>query len=167
MTCIATCNAYFRHGYAYIFWNLDFMKITKKFLLFFMLLFGVFQLKAQETTVDARLVDFYGIEHINRMKQSAPGTIEYLSFYVSNAYTIIKDLPDSKLVQFENISSIKNRRTNKPISSSDLDNLNILELGIKRKGDQHLTYRIDNTNDVIVFIAPDEVRRRYNEEVKR
>lgn len=101
------------------------------------------------------------------MRQSAPGTVEYLNYYVQHGYVIIEGMSEQKLQQFKNITSIKFMRSGKNLTAKDVEGINILNLDIRRKPDQHLTYRIGASNNVIVFVAPNEVRRRFREEGKR
>ena len=135
----------------------------KSVVILFLLLSGL-SVKAQLSNLDKRLVDFYGMEHLAKLNQSAPGTVEYLNFYVQNAYVIMRDMPEYKLANLNDLASIKNLKTGENINLENLKNLNVLELGLKRRQDQHLNFRIGNSNDAIVFIAPNEVRRRYEEE---
>lgn len=120
-----------------------------------------------QNTLDSRLLEFYGQEQIDKMRQSAPGTVEYLNYYVQHGYVIIEGMSEQKLQQFKNITSIKFMRSGKNLTAKDVEGINILNLDIRRKPDQHLTYRIGASNNVIVFVAPNEVRRRFREEGKR
>ncbi len=117
----------------------------------------------QNTGVDQRLVDMYGQERIAQMQSEQPQLIDYLDFYVRNAYRIIYDLPPEKIEQFEDISVVYNTRTGEAVSEDDIYDLNILELSIKRRPDEHLTYRVGNSGIVVVFVAPDVVKMEYEE----
>ena len=112
--------------------------------------------------VDQRIIDLYGETRVNEMVVNQPNLIDYLNYYVNNAYQIVYDVPDRKLGQFEDISTITNTRTGLAISESDLENLNILLLSITRKQDQYLTFKIGTTGNVIVFIAPQFLLGEYN-----
>jgi hypothetical protein len=112
--------------------------------------------------VDQRIIDLYGESRVNEMIVNQPNLIDYLNYYVNNAYKIIYDVPERKLGQFEDISSITNTRTGLAIAENDLDNLNILLLSITRSQNEYLTYRIGSTGNVIVFIAPQFLLDEYN-----
>ncbi len=111
--------------------------------------------------IDQRVIDLYGKSRVVQMISDQPEFINYLNYYVKNAYQIITDVPERKLSQFEDISTIKNTRTGEYLSSDDINNLNILLLSITREQDQFLSYKVGNTGTVIVFIAPSQVMSEY------
>lgn len=107
--------------------------------------------------VDQRVIDLYGESRVVQMISDQPQFINYLNYYVKNAYQIITDVPERKLSQFEDISTIKNTRTGENLTAEDINDLNILLLSITRKQDQFLSYKVGDTGTVIVFIAPSQV----------
>ena len=129
-----------------------------------MILFGVSTLSAQEntTSIDQRLIDVYGNERVQQMSSEQPHFISYMNYYVRNGYKIMTNVPARKLPYFDDITTITNTRTGKPVTVNDLDNLNILLLDIKRKNDEYLTYKVGETGTVVIFIAPKNLVEEYN-----
>lgn len=111
--------------------------------------------------VDQRVIDLYGESRVVQMIGDQPEFISYLNYYVKNAYQIMTDVPERKLAQFEDISTIKNTRTGENLTSDDINNLNILLLSIQRGQDQFLTFKVGDTGTVIVFIAPSQVMSEF------
>ena len=116
--------------------------------------------------VDSRVIDVYGASRVQEMITNQPQMISYLNFYVQNAYEVVHEVPERKLSQFKDISEIHNLRTGVSISADDLDNLNVLLLDIQRKNDQYVTYKVENTGTVVVFIAPQFLVNEYNARLK-
>lgn len=111
--------------------------------------------------VDQRVIDLYGESRVVQMINDQPQFISYLNYYVKNAYQIVTDVPERKLSQFEDISTIKNTRTGENLSAEDINDLNILLLSITRNQDQFLSYKVGDTGTVIVFIAPSQVMSEF------
>lgn len=111
--------------------------------------------------VDQRVIDLYGESRVSQMINDQPAFINYLNYYVENGFKILTNVPQEKLIHFEDISVIKNTRTGENLTSDDVNNLNILLLSIERGQDQHLTYKIGNSGMVVVFVAPSQVMKEY------
>ena len=114
-------------------------------------------------SIDQRLIDMYGQSRVTQMQATQPELIEYLNYYVQNAYQVIYDLPQDKLFQFEDISTVTNTRTGLPLTEADLNNLNVMELSIRRKPDEHLTFKIGNTSAIAGVFGPREVHPKHEE----
>lgn len=146
---------------------IEFLKKTSiKATLVLAFVFCAVQVNAQMALndVDPRIVEMYGESRTQELLSTQPQLIDYLNYYVKNAFEIVYNVPERKLYQFEDITTLTNLRTGLPISLQDLDSLNVMLLSISRKGDQYLTYKIGDTGTVVVFIAPDIIRDTYNEQ---
>ncbi|UTW65150.1 hypothetical protein KFE94_10720 [bacterium SCSIO 12643] len=131
---------------------------------YYILLFALcssFIVFAQSNGIDKRIVDMYGPTMVAQMETEQPQTLAYLNYYIQYGYKIITDLPQEKVSNFPDISSLKFKQSQKTVTIEDIENLNILMLDIIREHDQFLTYRIGDTGKVIVFIAPDQVLSGY------
>jgi len=115
------------------------------------------------SNVDQRLVDVYGQTRVDQLAAEQPQFLEYMNYYIQNGYQIMYDVPERKLPYFDDISTISNNRTGKPITPSDIDNLNILLLDIHRKHDEYLTYKVGETGTVVIFIAPKNLLQEYQQ----
>ena len=124
---------------------------------------GTASAQSSISQIDDRIVDVYGADRTAGFLETQPQFIEYLNYYVQNAYTILYNIPTRKLSQFEDISTIWNTRTGKNVTHEEIFNLNILLLSIKRGNDEYLTYKVGDSGTVIVFIAPNTVRTDYNQ----
>lgn len=140
----------------------------KVFLILASFTFSIFSCYSQviDNELDQRLVRMYTPSQLSEMKINQPKTLAYLNFYVQHAYEIITDVPQYKWEQFPDISTIHNNETGKPLTAAQVGNLNILQLDIKRKQDQYLTYRIGTTGKVIVFLAPSRILADFNLSIK-
>lgn len=131
------------------------------FLLFLLLGTQTFAQLSYED-IDQRLIDVYGETRVKEMLINQYEFVDYMNFYVQNAYEILTDVPERKLPYFEDISTLINTRTGESITEDDIDNLNILFLSITRKNNEYLTYKLGDTGTVVVFISPENVLERYN-----
>lgn len=138
-------------------------KNTIKTVLFAVGLFLANGLTAQISVdnIDQRLIDVYGKGRVEQLATDQPQFLEYMNYYIQNGYQIMYDVPERKLPNFKDISTISNNRTGKAITPTDIDNLNIMLLDIHRKHDEYLTYKVGETGTVVVFIAPKNLLEEY------
>jgi len=138
-------------------------KITIKSLLIFAILFIANTVVAQVTfnNVDQRLMDVYGKARVQQMMTDQPQFIDYMNYYVQNGYQIMYDVPERKLANFKDVSTITNTRTGDSVTANDIYDLNIMLLDIHRNQDEYLTYKVGETGTVVVFIAPKNLLEEY------
>jgi hypothetical protein len=116
---------------------------------------------SQSIVVDQRIIDMYGSSKVAKMETEQPQTLAYLNYYIQHGYQVLTDIPEKKIANFPDISTVKFKISQKPLTADDLKSLNILMLDIVREQDQFLTYRIGNTELIIVFIAPSQVMSEF------
>ena len=71
------------------------------------------------------------------------------------------DVPERKLANFKDVSTITNTRTGDSVTANDIYDLNIMLLDIHRNQDEYLTYKVGETGTVVVFIAPKNLLEEY------
>jgi hypothetical protein len=107
--------------------------------------------------IDARIYAAYGQTYVDKVAQTNPFLIQYWTFYLDNAFSIM-DVPSEK----------EDAPTNHPIIKVDnLKQINILQLEqnstIKPQWDRLSIYRIQNTDKLLVYQPTDNFVRALNE----
>ena len=133
----------------------------KKYCVILFVLCNSIVVLGQSDKIDKRIIEMYGTGIVAQMEAEQPQTLAYLNYYIQNGFQIITDMPKEKVSNFLDISSVKFKQSEKPLTIADLDNLNLLMLDIIRDHDQFLTYRIGDTGMVIVFIAPSQIMSEF------
>lgn len=91
---------------------------------------------------DARVIEAYGKDYIDRLIVDNPFLIQRWNFYVDHAYYITEDIPE-KGAKYEEVII------------EDLEDFNILKLEkeqkLKRAWDVPVIYKIRSTNKLLVF----------------
>lgn len=133
----------------------------KKYCIVLLVLCSSMVVLGQSNGVDKRVIEMYGSATVAQMEVDQPQTLAYLNYYIQYGYQIVTDLPKEKVLNFQDISSLRFKLSKKPVTVDDLDNLNLLMLDLVRGNDEFKTYRIGNTGKAIVFIAPSQVMSQF------
>lgn len=113
-------------------------------------------------SIDQRVVEMYGQNRLNELLRDQPDYVDYLNYYVQNAFQVLNDVPDYKLIDTPDISELRYLNTGEPVEFIGIESLNILLISLKRKNHEYFTYKIGNTGKAIVFIAPQDILADYN-----
>tara|TARA_R110002050_G_scaffold102774_1_gene211630 strand:- start:79490 stop:79834 length:345 start_codon:yes stop_codon:yes gene_type:complete len=104
----------------------------------------------------------YGQTRLDELLQDQPEYIDYLNFYVKNAFYILENIPEKKLEGSPDISELVFITSGKSVQIEDIENLNILLISLKRNSNEYYTYKIGNTGKAIIFRAPQDMLDDYN-----
>ena len=127
------------------------------------LLFFVTFASAQNThhtiSIDDRLLEIYDQTYLENLKSNNPVILERWNFYLDHAW-FLADLPVGKEVS-----------NYKKISIPDLENINILLLekaqGLSRDWEKFTFYRIEGTDQMLVYYPGKEFTAKLNEHLGR
>lgn len=127
----------------------------------FFLLFCIFvsypsfaQNETKEVIPDPRLKDYYPKEQLDKMVKNAPAMVEYMNFFLDNAY-FITEIPPQKKIEAPYVE-IK-----------DFNNININALGLKREQNTRTYYKIAGTSKMLVCYSNEEFTKKFNEHTGR
>jgi len=93
-----------------------------------------------QSDYDARLLAKFSQERIDRLQSERPSVIEYWTYYLDHAYSIV-----------DSGETGKNYQTDQTVEIENLDNFNILELDIHMDRRQAKTYRIQGTDKYLLL----------------
>ena len=117
--------------------------------------------------VDQRIVAAYGTDYVNRLVSEAPHRLEYLNFYVDNAY-YVHHHPAKPGGGLPYVSEVAKNTKNTPanqIAAPDPNNLaafNPLLYHFETAQSQRKVYLIDGTDKALIFYSISELAERYN-----
>jgi len=135
------------------------------FLVFALLYVGVAVAQKQvEITPDQRVVESYGHEFIDNLQNTNTDRIDYLNFYVEHSW-YLAEIPLRNDEKFPKVSDVINPKFAPTLTDQgfDVSNPNILPYNFKRFQETESVYRIDNTNQVIVFYPIEDFMNSYNQ----
>ncbi len=136
------------------------MKIVSIFLFLILPVFSFAQSNSNATTLQAddRLVEAFGSEYINKLKNENPFLIKRWNFYLDHAY-IITDEVTGKEANY------------KTIQIEDLANINILkvekEQKLERAWDVPTIYKIEHTNKLLIFYSGKDFNKKLKEHLNQ
>jgi hypothetical protein len=110
---------------------------------------------------------FFGLNGYDNLKPNSPSTYDFQKFYVANGIDIIMDAPAYKLAALESIEDIPLLRNHAPyMTAADLENFNVLFVNLPKRKYGAYTYRIPNTNNVLVIHDQNTLLTLYNQSRK-
>jgi hypothetical protein len=113
---------------------------------------------------NSKIIEVYGKKEVANLSENR---INYLNYYIDNAYEI-REISKEKDEKFTLLSDLllESKTDNKFILDTDVNNINILKYNIKRANKLRTTYRLDNTNKVLVFYSNEEFTENFNNYLK-
>jgi len=117
-----------------------------------------------QITADSKIIEVYGEKEVANLSDNR---INYLNYYLDNSYEI-REISKEKDEKFTLLSDLllESKTDNKFILDTDINNINILKYNIKRANKLKTTYRLDNTNKVLVFYSNEEFTENFNNYLK-
>lgn len=117
-----------------------------------------------QITANSKIIEVYGKKEVANLSDNR---ISYLNYYVDNSYKI-REISFEKNEKFTLLSDLllESKTTNKFILDTDVNNINILKYNIRRDNKLRTTYRLDNTNKVLVFYSNEEFTENFNNYLK-
>ena len=117
-----------------------------------------------ETKPDERLYVKYSQNYISNLLENNPEMINYLNFTLDNSCYFVSDGSD-KFVASQQLKLFDNNLKTLidiPVNSVNKSEFNVLKYDIQLNYTQRTTYRIGNTNEVVVFYSLKEMADRFN-----
>jgi len=113
-----------------------------------------------QITANSKIIEVYGEKEVANLSDNR---ISYLNYYLDNSYEI-REISKEKDEKFTLLSDLllESKTANKFILDTDVNNINILKYNIKRANKLRTTYRLDNTNKVLVFYSNEEFTENFN-----
>lgn len=108
---------------------------------------------SQNGAIDARLKSNFTEKELSEMQSKNPANLEYLNFYVANAYEVTP-MPSAK----GNAHEIKGA-----VKIVDLNAVNIYELKLFPLQKDYQYYKIEGTDKLLVIISEEQLKAKYNQ----
>lgn len=104
-----------------------------------------------QSDFDERLLVKFNEERITQLQKEHPEIINYWTFYLDNSYYILDGQTSGKTIPTDNLVEIDN-----------LDDFNILELGLAMNRDQSTTYKIAGSSKYLMLLSNREFVNAFN-----
>lgn len=117
--------------------------------------------------VDQRIVEAYGTEYVNRLLEQSPHYLEYLNFYLDNAFYVYHH-PAKAGGGLPYVSEVAKNTANipaaqiQPPNPEDIASFNALLYHFERSRNQRKVYLIDGTEMALIFYSDAELVEMYN-----
>tara|TARA_B110000977_G_C10813137_1_gene391107 strand:- start:186 stop:611 length:426 start_codon:yes stop_codon:yes gene_type:complete len=138
----------------------------KKLIYLFCAFFALNLSAQQDATYDSRLLFRYEAEFLNSLQTTNPSQLDYLNFYVANAYSLkqLDKIPSEKLHQFPDILELLNvpEGYDLPLVIYQ-SNFNILLFDVVFKEKHGNAYRIGDSNILVYLKSKHEIYTLFNE----
>jgi hypothetical protein len=133
--------------------------------LFFLCAIFAWNLSAQEQVdFDARLLYRYDKVQLGGFAQNNISKLNYLNFFVENAFIVedISWIPEEKKSQLTNLLTLlkEDNPLAEDITSKDL---NIFMFDVRFENDKRTSYRLGNSNTLIVLRSMNEIYDLFNQ----
>ena len=119
-------------------------------------------------TPDSRLLEVYSPEFLANLANNQPGAINFLNFKLDNSYQVLDFAEKANDFDYPNLSSVQYKTKLKPESKTsnclndfNNNNLNVLKYQFNIQPDDKTYYRIDGTNNYLVFYSSKELRNIF------
>lgn len=106
-----------------------------------------------QLSYDARLKSKFSEKELVEMQTKNAKNLEYLNFYVANAYQI-NQMPSGK----SNAHEIKGT-----IKVKDINNINIYELNLNPLPKDYQYYKIEGSDKLLVILSEDQIKEKFNQ----
>ena len=120
-------------------------------------------------TPDSRLFDVYSTEFLNNLSNNQPGAISFLNFQLDNSYRVMDFAEKANGLDYPNLSSVQYKEKLKTesknsdcLSDFNSNSLNVLKYQFNIQVDKRTYYRVDGTNNFLVFYSSKELRKKFN-----
>ncbi len=132
-----------------------------------LLLFGVllFTLNSFAQIADNKLSVMYSPEQLTSLKNTMPGSIEYMNYYVNHSYRIV-DYPTGKpveTIELKKIDPISKEVLNDEITLNDIRDFNPYKFNCKPQMNKQSYYKIGNTGKMLIMLSHKEIQRGFKQ----
>lgn len=119
-------------------------------------------LAAGAQTADSKLLSVYSQEKLDIMEANAPGSIDYLNFYVNHAYVVV-DAPQGKNLVVEElylINPLTLEKVTNLVYLQDLENFNPLQYSCTTNGESSF-YSIIGSSKILMMYSQPVLQEKY------
>lgn len=104
-----------------------------------------------QSQFDQRLLARYSEDRIAELNENQPSTIEYWTYYLDHSYTIVDGEATGKTIDTDEVLKIK-----------DLENFNVLDLGIHMDGYRAKYYKVKGSDQYFVLKSSDQFSKEFS-----
>ena len=135
----------------------------KKIILLLMLVISTIAVFSQVSQIDSRLYAKYSEEDLLNMQQNRPQDLDYLNWFVENAY-IVKEVANPDVLNYPKLRYMdkETKMEGSEVTEFDAENFNIMEYGFEISAKSSNVYLIGNTGKILVFYSSDDLTKLYN-----
>ena len=135
----------------------------KKIILLSMLVVSGITAFSQSLAIDSRLYAKYSEEDLLNMQQNRPQDLDYLNWFVENAY-IVKEVANPDVLNYPKLRYMdkETKMEGSEVTEFDAENFNIMEYGFEISAKSSNVYLIGNTGKILVFYSSDDLTKLYN-----
>ena len=136
----------------------------KKIILLSMLVISGITAFSQALPIDSRLYAKYSEEDLLDMQQNRPYDLEYLNWFVENAY-VVKEVANPDVQNYPKLRYMdkETKMEGSEVTEFDAENFNIMEYGFEISAKSSNVYLIGNTGKILVFYSSDDLTKLFNE----
>jgi len=132
-----------------------------------LLLFGVllFTLNSFAQIADNKLSVLYSPEQLSNLKNTMPGSIEYLNYYVNNSYRIT-DFPTEKPIEHQmlkKVDPVTGEILSGEITINDIRDFNPYLFNCKPQMNKRTYYKIGNTGKMLIMYSHKEIQSGFKQ----
>ena len=104
-----------------------------------------------QSQFDQRLLARYSEERIAELSEKQPSSIEYWTYYLDHSYMIVDGGATGKTID-----------TDEEVKIKDIDDFNILALGIHMDGKRQKAFHIKGTNQYLILKSSDQFSKEFS-----
>jgi len=115
---------------------------------------------------DEKLLFRYTVEEIESMESTNPARLDYLNYYVNNAFYFIEysNIPEQKASNIPDVLNFISLPENYVLTEAiTKDNFNILMYAVEFKENTRGEYRLGGSNDLLIIRSKNEIYDLYNQ----
>lgn len=139
------------------------MFMKKIILLLSLILMGIGAF-SQASQIDSRLYAKYSEEDLLEIQSNNPTDIEYMNWFVENAY-VIKEIANPETSAFPKLRYMdkETKMAGSEATYFNAETFNVMEYDFEIAAKSSNAYLIGNTGKVLVFYSSDDLTKLFNE----
>jgi hypothetical protein len=104
-----------------------------------------------QSSFDQRLLSRFSEDRVQELLDKQPSTIEYWTYYLDHSYMIVDSEATGKTID-----------TDEELKIKDLENFNVLDLGIHMDGYRAKYYKVKGTDQYFVLKSSDQFSKEFS-----
>ena len=136
----------------------------KKIILLLSLILIGFGLFSQSLAIDSRLYAIYPEDELINMQQNRPADLEYINWFVENAY-VIKEIANPESSDFPKLRYLdkETKMAGAEATEYNQETFNVMEYYYEILPDSSNAYLIGSTGKLLVFYSNYDLTKLFNE----